>query len=806
MRQIHIGSLVSPKIHQSVISIDLQKRGRLLVEALETDVFRVRYLPDGVPRMNRTWVIVDQYNKMPREGRSRDDLSRFSLPELMVERAASFCLLATEQLKCEIAYETASLSWQLPSGEVFASDMQLRSYARDPGGRSIWHYMRLRDDACFYGFGERSGRLNKRGYRMEMRNLDALGYDARSTDPLYKHFPVYITFLPELKLAYGLVYDNLATTVFDMGKEIDAIWGPSVKYMAEDGDIDYYLLFGPTIQDVVEKIAWLTGYPFLPPRYTLGYLGSTMSYTDAPNAAEQLGKFVDLVAKYDIPCDGFHLSSGYTTDQNGVRNVFTWNHDRIPSPSAMVQGFHVANIHLIANVKPYIMESNPHYADCVSLGCFLQESDGLTHHRSRFWSGGAYESADGTYIDFTSDAGYNWWQAQLNEQLFAHGVNAIWNDNNEYEVLDGDVLCNGFGVPFRISLGRPIQTLLMAHASYHATLAHAPKERPFVISRSGALGMQRYVQSWSGDNSTSWDSLQYNIPMGLGMSLSGAPNIGHDVGGFHGPAPSTELFVRWVQNGIFHPRFTIHSWNTDGTVNEPWMYLEVLPFVRNALQFRYRILPYLYSLFVESYLFGRPIIRPMVYHFSDDAKTLDQSFDFLLGPNLLVATVFEEGARIRKVYLPAGTSWYDFHTGVLFPGGAVASLEAPLSRFPLLVPEGGIVPMGRPMRHVGEKPDNLREFYLFPHKKTGQGHYVLYEDDGVSPMTRQDPITTVTISITTEENRLHVQIDVDENLYQLPYREIRLKLPPGEMREVSVNGFNYTEHGTPDQRMLTVNI
>jgi alpha-glucosidase len=207
-----------------------------------------------------------------------------------------------------------------------------------------------------------------------------------------------------------------------------------------------------------------------------------------------------------------------------------------------------------------------------------------------FWGG------EGSHLDFTNPAAYAWWQEHVTQALLDNGIDAMWNDNNEYEIWDDEARCHGFGEPTRIGLLRSVQTLLMVRASYEAQRAARPDERPFVLSRSGCPGIQRYAQTWSGDNFTSWETLRYNIPMGLGLSLSGVPNTGHDVGGFYGPRPEPELFVRWVQNGIFHPRFCIHSYNTDGTVNEPWMYPEVLPIVRDLIQFRYRLIPYLYTL------------------------------------------------------------------------------------------------------------------------------------------------------------------------------------------------------------------
>jgi alpha-glucosidase len=716
----------------------------LRIDLLDDDLVRVRMLPDGAARLDRTWSVVGTDGLTPREGRMRDDLSPFPMPAFQYDRDETSLTLRTRCLSVNVHYGDGRLMWLDADGVPFAADLRWRGMGHDRAGRGVFHYMERRPDEHYFGFGERSGALDKRGRRMRLAALDALGYNAETSDPLYKHLPFYITFIPTLKLAYGLFYDNMAGGAFDMGAEIDAFWGHYRLYQADDGDLDYYLIYGSSIEGVIEKFTRLTGRPMLPPRWTLGYLGSTMHYTDAPNAQDQLREFVELCDKHDIPCDLFHLSSGYTTDSAGRRNVFTWNASRIPDPEGMIQSFHDAGIRLAANIKPYLLTTHPDFEAVKAAGGFIRDPDTNEPALCRFWSGGAFESGEGAYLDFSSAAGFGWWQARLTESLLERGIDAAWNDNNEFELWDDAAVCDGFGAPIPVGLMRPVQTLLMAQASYEAALAHRPNQRPFVLTRSGSAGIQRYAQTWTGDNATSWHTLRWNIPMGLGMGLSGMPNIGHDVGGFYGDSPDPELFIRWVQNGIVHPRFTIHSWKPDGSVNAPWMHPKILPIIRDLIRFRYRLIPYLYTLLVEAHLTGHPIIRPMVYHFPDDPRCRTESFDFMLGSHMLIASVLEPGARKRRVYLPAGSWWCDFHTGDWHAGGAEVEIDAPLDRLPILIRDGGIIPMGKPMRFVGAESDDRRIAHAYAHSTDAA--FTLIEDDGVSFAYQRGAFTRVQLS------------------------------------------------------------
>lgn len=347
--------------------------------------------------------------------------------------------------------------------------------------------------------------------------------------------------------------------------------------------------------------------------------------------------FIRLCDEHAIPCDSFQLSSGYTSI-NGKRYVFNWNYDKVPQPKIMSQAFHDAGMHLAANIKPCLLQDHPRYHDVAEQGLFIRDSESDTPERSSFWDD------EGSNLDFTNPQTIAWWQNGVTTQLLEMGIDATWNDNNEFEVWDGEARCHGFGNEVAIKHIRPVMPLLMIRASLEAQQRFAPTKRPYLISRSGCAGMQRYVQTWSGDNRTSWDTLRYNIRMGLGMSLSGLYNLGHDVGGFSGDKPDPELFVRWVQNGVMHPRFTIHSWNDDHTVNEPWMYPDVTPAIRHAIELRYRLLPYFYTLLWQAHADDEPMLRPTFLDHEHDAQTFEECDDFLLGRDMLVASVVSPGS------------------------------------------------------------------------------------------------------------------------------------------------------------------
>ena len=468
-----------------------------------------------------------------------------------------------------------------------AADRPTQAYDFGWWDGRVYHYVERRPGERMFGLGETSGTANHAGGRFRLVGADPMGYDAELSDPLYKTIP-YLLVAEADGTCHGAFYDTTAAVTFDLGREVDNYHGPYRSVVAEGGDLDLYVIAGPDPAHVTRRFTWLTGRPALMARWTLGYSGSTMTYTDAPDASARMGEFLQRLEEHDIGCTSFHLSSGYTSI-GPKRYVFHWNREKFPDPRAFVARFRDAGVELVPNIKPALLRDHPHYQDAASRGLFVGDRDGRPVE-VQFWD------ELGSLVDFTKDAAAAWWRDQVTSSLLDYGIRSTWNDNNEFGVWDRRARFDFFGAARPASDGRPLQALLMSRLSRSAQLAKDPGLRPYVVTRSGMAGMQRYAQTWSGDNRTEWKTIRFNAKMGIGLALSGVSNSGHDVGGFAGPAPGPELFVRWVQAGILMPRFSIHSWNDDGTANEPWMYPEVLPAIGRLMALRQTLIPFLYDL------------------------------------------------------------------------------------------------------------------------------------------------------------------------------------------------------------------
>lgn len=632
-------------------------------------------------------------------------------------------------------------------GTLLHADIVDLAYMEDSNHRRI-HTSEISPEDCFYGFGEKSGSFNKAQKFMSMSPKDAMGYNPRETDSLYKHIPFYIKLNRGTRKAVGYFYHNTCECDFDMGREKSNYWKPHSRYRTDGGDIDLFLIAGPSVRQVVERYTDLTGKSAMLPRYALGYLGSSMYYPELDNDCDDaILDFIDTTREEKIPVDGFQLSSGYCTvetDKGIKRCVFTWNKKRFKDPREFFAQMEKRGVTVSPNVKPGILLIHPRLDEMKAKGMFIKASGSDEPGIGTWWGG------KGVFADFTNPCTRTYWKEMLKENVLEYGTSSVWNDNCEYDSLvDKDCRCDFEGKGGTIGQLKSVMSNIMCHITDEAIHETFTNTRPYIVCRSGHCGIQRYAQTWAGDNLTCWDSLKYNIATILGMSLSGVANQGCDIGGFYGPSPEAELMVRWIQNGIFQPRFSIHSTNTDNTVTEPWMYGDCTDYIREAIGLRYQLSPYLYSLMERAHETGLPIMEPMCSAFQEDVKCYEEGVDFMLGDSLLVANVVEKGAVSRKVYLPEGETFYDFYTRAAYEGGRTVELPVDLGSIPLFVRSGAIIPMAE------DRLDNLKtqqaEHLRILCAADRDGRFELYEDDGISMDYEKGGCLKTSITMTAGE-------------------------------------------------------
>lgn len=688
----------------------------IAVRILEGDIGRVTLKPQDGYRLDRGWSIAPRGLEPPYEGRPRDDLSGFACPKAALLEEEGKVVLSAAGLAAEITLEPFGIAWRREGEEKpFLRDRPTQAYLASPRTGAVAHFMARDDAERHYGLGDKAGPLDRTGRRFAIDAVDPCGFDAELSDPLYKMLPFFIVDGPAG--AHGVFYDNLSTGSVDFGCTLDNYHGLFRSWHGDDGDLDYYVIAGPAVPDVVRRFSWLTGGQAFAPRWSFGFACTSMAIADAADADARISDFIAKCQEHEIPCDSFHFGSGYT--QIGHRRyAFNWNRDKFPDPTATMARLKQAGLQPVANLKPCLLDDHPRLKEALDGGFLVTDSQTGEPAVAQFWDG------LGFHLDFSNPKGRAWWRAGIETALLDYGFTTVWNDNNEYEIWDEDALCHGDGRPFRQALARPAQALLMTKLSYEAQAAREPGKRQYAITRGGCAGIARYGQTWSGDNETAWKTLRFNLTQGLNMSLSGLFSIGHDVGGFHGPTPDPELFCRFNEFCALWPRMVMNSWNDDGVVNLPWMYPEVVPQVRQAIGLRYRLMPYLYTQMWRASRDGIPAVRPLFYDFPQDKTARCVEDAFMLGPDVLVAPVLEEGERERRVYLPEHAGgWYDWHEGKHHAGGSVATVAAPLGHLPLFVRAGALIPLGDPTG-IGD----LREVLVCGLVEGASGE--LYEDDG----------------------------------------------------------------------------
>jgi len=567
----------------------------------------------------------------------------------------------------------------------FARRFRLPPFARLADRDGWFAALDLLSAEPVHGLGEKFGPLDKRGQRIVSRNEDALGVNAEIA---YKNTP--FAWSPR---GWGVFVHTPATVVHGAGF---APWSHRAYGLAlDDPALDLFLIAGDDPAAILARYTDLTGRAPAMPRWSLGVWLSKAYYRDP---ADALAAAEGMRAR-GLACDVLTLDGRAWLDVE-TRFAFEWDEGRWAGRADFIRRVKELGYRLCVWEYPYLSERSPHHADWAAAGRFLKDASGAPYRYE--WDLSPFGEVltplpTSGLVDFTDEATAAFWR-DAHAGLFAEGVDVIKSDFGE-QIPDDAVAANG-------DTGRRLHNvypLLYNRVVFEATRRHGLPGAPMVFARSGWAGSQAVPIQWGGDPQTDWEGLAASIRGGLSWQMSGAAGYATDIGGFYGPAPSEELFVRWMQAAVFCSHMRFHGIGA----REPFAFGEAVEAIaRDVLALRMRLIPYIEGCLAEASATGLPVQRAMPLAFPDDRAARSFDTQYLFGPAMLVCPILAPGGRV-EAWLPAG-AWVDFFTGERFEGPAATTFEAPLDRLPVLVAEGWAIPLGPAVAHTGEIPEDGR--------------------------------------------------------------------------------------------------
>jgi alpha-glucosidase len=723
------------------------------IEAWSPQVIRVTVTPDGTERHVGYALVEDR----------PPDFAAFS-----VGADGAVVTLKTAAITAEVELRPdLRVTFKDAGGEVINEDLPGKELGITRIGDKLTVYKRLQDGERFVGLGEQLGNLDRRGSVVTLRNTDYYHYDDPKV-PMYVSIPFFMG-LHHGK-AYGLFFNNSFRSVFNFGASNRRFASMSF----DGGALDQFFIHDASVGRILGHYTALTGRMPLPPRWSLGYQQSRCSYYPE----DQVNFIADTFRAKRIPLDGIVLDADYLHRYQ----PFRIDEERFPDMRGLADRLRGMNIELTASVNPGIAidDSYAQHRSGLEADVFLRYADGEP------WVADIAPNTN-HFVDFSDPRGRRWWidNMKVYQDLGIHG---LWNDMNE-PAIDGQAMPDNVVFDFDGQETTALEAqnyygMLMARATYESAERYGGNRRPFVLSRSGFAGIQRYAAVWSGDNQAKDEHILLGALLVNQMGLAGVPFTGPDVGGYIGDG-NKDLFRRWIEVGAFAPYFRNHR-QQYAAANEPWAYGEEAEAISKAyIGFRYELMPYLYSVFREASETGMPVARSLSIGWPFDANVYspDYQAEFLFGPGLLVSPMTSQEER-KATYLPAG-QWYDIFTDERLEGGRAVTGEYAGHRLPIFAKASAIIPMQGKVQSTRDDPGPVLTVHVFNGSEPNE--FVHYDDDGETLDYRKGEYRQRTI--TFDPAARQIRFSKPDGSFASSFRKIRLVLHGfGELGGATVNG------------------
>ncbi|MCB9015007.1 MAG: DUF4968 domain-containing protein [Lentimicrobiaceae bacterium] len=604
-------------------------------------------------------------------------------------------------------------------------------------------------DEILYGGGARVLGMNRRGNRLQLYNRAHYGYETHS--PLMNYtLPLFLS-----SKQYAVLFDNASAGYLDL----DSKSKNEITYETVGGTPNYYVIAADNWYDLVDQYTGLTGRQPLPPRWAFGNFSSRFGYHSQAETESTVKKFF----KDGIPLDAVIIDIyWFGKEIKGTMGNLDWYRDSFPRPEKMIERFKKKGVKTILVTEPFILTTSNRWQEAVDNKVLATDGKGNPYTYDFYFGNTGL-------IDIYDPKARTWFW-DIYKKFTSQGIGGWWGDLGEPEVHpsalqhiagSADELHNSYGHEW-------------ARLIYEGYQKDFPQQRPFILMRAGYAGSQRYgMIPWTGDVSRSWGGLVPQPEISLQMGMQGLAYMHSDLGGFAGgDTMNNELYTRWLQYGVFQPIYRPHA--QEHIPAEPVFQNEITKnLVKKSIELRYKLIPYIYNMAFENSRTGKPLMIPLFFNETQNQKLLTYDKAYMWGDAFLVSPVKEPGVKTQNIYLPEGTSWTDFYTGNIYPGGQEITFPLTIDNIPVFVKGGSFIPMLQKAENTKNYSLKTFDLHYYADSLVAESRYKLYNDNGETPqafekgnyemMNFTATSTGNTLRFLIQKNRMSKQLNQSDN-------------------------------------------
>lgn len=622
---------------------------------------------------------------------------------LSTSDAGNKLIISTSKMRVEITKTPFQISYFL--GNKLLSSEKI-GYTKIDKGEAI--EFNLTPDEIVYGGGARALGMNRRGNRLTLYNKAHYGYENKSE---LMNYTLPIVFSSE---KYLIHFDNAPIGTLDL----DSKHNNTLVYETIGGRKTYQIIAGENWEEIIENYTALTGRQPLPPRWAFGNFASRFGYHSEQEVRSVITKF----QQDSIPLDAVILDLyWFGKEIQGTMGNLEFYKDSFPTPQKMIRDFASNNIKTVLITEPFILTTSKKWQEAVDKKLLAIDSLGNPFVYNFYFGNTGL-------LDIYSPQTKSWfWDIYFN--LTKMGVKGFWGDLGEPEVHPS-ALRHATGTADELHNVYGHDWAKLIHEGYQMNLSN---ERPFILMRAGAAGSQRFgMIPWSGDVNRSWGGLKVQPEISLQMGLQGIAYMHSDLGGFAGDIDDRMLYIRWLQYGVFQPIFRPHA---QESVPSEVVFKdnETKQIVKKAIQLRYKLLPYNYTIAFENSQLGHPLMRPLFYEEPSNTALYENSSTYLWGKDILVSPVLSNDEQIQSVYFPTTANWVDFYTDSIIKGGTTAIVQLSIDHIPTYIRAGAFIPMAEKMKATEDYGTANIDIHFYYNETLNNSSGQLYEDDGITP-------------------------------------------------------------------------